>query len=202
MNKLICTAETKTKGNGDVLAAISTESVDRVGDIIKVKGMRLGNYIKSGAPVLFSHDYSTPPIGKAVDIRVEGRELIAVTRFHEKTQLSRDLALLARDGDMKSWSIGFSALEPPESRMEGGVFKGYIYHSAELLEYSLVPVPANPEAVSKIAFHAERGRISKQTAHILTGASRDFERHDEATIKGVAYFVRRVRERRQEDAMN
>src|SRR5262245_43570674 len=137
-------AEIKAHRNGDIEAYISTESVDRVGDIIKAKGWHLENYVKTGSPVLFGHDYNQPPIGKAIDITVQRKGLWAMTRFHEKTQLSRDLALLARDGDMKSWSVGFNPLEPPETRTEDGIFKGYIFHQTELLEYSLVPVPANP----------------------------------------------------------
>lgn len=164
-------AETKALKNGDIEAYVSTETVDRVGDIIKASGWSLDNYIKTGAPVLFSHDYSLPPIGKAIEIQKQRKGLFAVTRFHEKTQLSRDLALLARDGDMKSWSVGFSAMEPPESRTEEGVFKGYIFNKTELLEYSLVAVPANPEAVSKAIHLMHEGKISKQTAYIFAGPS-------------------------------
>lgn len=163
--------EMKALKNGDIEAYVSTEAIDRVGDIIKAKGWQIENYVKTGAPVLFSHDYSQPPIGKAIDIQVQRKGLWSVTRFHEKTQLSRDLAILARGGDMKSWSVGFKALEEPESRMDGGVFKGYIFNKQELLEYSLVAVPANPEAVSKAIHLAHQGKISKQTAYIFAGPS-------------------------------
>lgn len=164
-------AETKALKNGDIEAYVSTESIDRVGDIIKAKGWNLDNFRKTGAPVLFSHDYSLAPIGKAIEIEVQRKGLWAVTRFHEKTQLSRDLAMLARDGDMKSWSVGFNAIEAPEPRMVEGVFKGYIFNKAELLEYSLVPVPANPDAVSKAVHLAHKGLISPQLAAIFAGPS-------------------------------
>src|SRR5262245_45438397 len=127
-------AETKALRNGDVEAVVSTQSPDRVGDVIKANGWQLDNYRKSGAPVLLSHDYHLPPIGNAVRIEVDGTSLSAVTRFHEKTQLSRDLAILARDGSMRSWSVGFDPLEPPEARIVDGVHKGYIFNKQELLE--------------------------------------------------------------------
>lgn len=171
-------AETKALRNGDVESYVSTESIDRVGDIIKAKGWSLDNFRKTGAPVLFSHDYSQPPIGKAVEIQVQRKGLWAVTRFHEKTQLSRDLAMLSRDGDMRSWSVGFNAIEPPESRTEDGIFKGYIFHKAELLEYSLVPVPANPDAVSKAIHLAHKGLISRELAAIFAGPSPSAEPDD------------------------
>jgi HK97 family phage prohead protease len=164
--------EMKALKNGDIEAYVSTEAVDRVGDVIKAKGWTLDNFKRTGAPVLFSHDYSQPPIGKAVEMEVQRKGLWSVTRFHEKTQLSRDLAKLARDGDMKSWSVGFNPLEDPEMRKdEKGNFAGYIFNKAELLEYSLVAVPANPEAVSKAILMAKRGIISHQMAAIIAGPS-------------------------------
>jgi HK97 family phage prohead protease len=165
-------AEMKALKNGDVEAYISTEAVDRVGDVIRVKGWSLDNYKKAGAPVLFSHDYGLPPIGKAVEMEIQRKGLWSVTRFHEKTQMSRDLAMLARDGDMKGWSVGFNPLEPPEMRKDDkGNFLGYIFSKQELLEYSLVAVPANPDAVSKAIRLAQRGLISHQMATIIAGPS-------------------------------
>lgn len=165
-------AETKALKNGDIESYISTESVDRVGDIIRVKGWDLANYKKTGAPVLFSHDYGQPPIGKAVEMEIQRKGLWSVTRFHEKTQMSRDLAMLARDGDMKSWSVGFNPLEPPEMRKDAnGNFEGYIFNKQELLEYSLVAVPANPDAVSKAIRLAQRGLLSHKTLAIIAGPS-------------------------------
>jgi len=172
MNRSSFVGECKALRNGDVEAYVSTEAVDRVGDIIKSAGWEIDNYMRTGAPVLFSHDYGLPPIGKSVQMEVQRRGLWSVTRFHEKTQLSRDLATLARDGDMKSWSVGFNPIGDPELRTENGVMKGFIFHAAELLEYSLVAVPANPEAVSKVLHLAERGRIARTTAAILAGSYR------------------------------
>lgn len=165
-------AEMKALKNGDIEAYVSTEAVDRVGDVIKAKGWNIENFKRTGAPVLFGHDYSMPPIGKAVEMEIQRKGLWSVTRFHEKTQLSRDLAMLARDGDMRSWSVGFNPLEDPEMRKdEKGNFAGYIFNKAELLEYSLVAVPANPEAVSKAIKLAQRGIISHRMAVIIAGPS-------------------------------
>jgi HK97 family phage prohead protease len=164
--------DTKALKNGDIEAYVSTEAVDRVGDVIKAKGWMLDNFKRTGAPVLFSHDYSQPPIGKAVEMEIQRKGLWSVTRFHEKTQMSRDLAKLARDGDMKAWSVGFNPLEDPEMRKdEKGNFAGYTFNKSELLEYSLVAVGANPEAVSKAVKLANRGIISHQMAAIIAGPS-------------------------------
>jgi HK97 family phage prohead protease len=165
-------SETKALKNGDIESYVSTEAVDRVGDVIKAKGWQLDNYKKTGAPVLFSHDYSQPPIGKAIEIEVQRKGLWAITRFHEKTQQSRDLAMLAREGDMKSWSVGFNPIDKPEMRKDtDGNFAGYIFKTQELLEYSLVAVPANPEAISKAIRMAQRGLISHEMVSIIAGPS-------------------------------
>jgi len=162
--------EMKALKNGDVEAYVSTEAVDRVGDIIRAKGWQLDNYKKTGAPVLFGHDYNRPPIGNAVEMEIQRKGLWSVTRFHGKTQDSRDLAMLAREGIMRSWSVGFNPLDEPEMRKdEKGNFAGYTFNRSELLEYSLVSVPANPEAVSKALHMEKRGLISHRMATIIAG---------------------------------
>lgn len=170
-------AETKALRNGDVEAYISTESVDRMGDIIKAKGWELGAYRKTGSPVLFGHEYGVTPgggiahIGNAVEMEIQRKGLWSVTRFHEKTQLSREAAILAREKLMPGWSVGFSPLDKPEDRMVDGVWKGFIFNRQELLEYSLVSVPANPEAVSKAADMARRGLIGADMINRINAAA-------------------------------
>jgi HK97 family phage prohead protease len=184
VRKFYC-AEMKALKNGDVEAYVSTEGVDRVGDIIRAKGWDIANFKKTGAPVLWGHDYSQPPIGKAVEMEVQRKGLWSVTRFHEKTQMSRDLAMLARDGDMRAWSVGFNPMEAPEMRKDDkGNFLGYIFNKSELLEYSLVAVPANPEAVSKAVSLARRGLISHQLASIIAGPSPQAEGSDAELFGG------------------
>jgi len=172
------TPETKTLKNGDIEAYVSTEAVDRMGDIIRAKGWELENFKRTGAPVLIGHEYwvtaggHIPVIGNAVEIEIQRKGLWSVTRFHEKTQISREAALLAREKIMPNWSVGFQPLEAPESRTdENGNFKGFTFTKQELLEYSLVPIPANPEAVSKAMHMAGKGLISRSTAALLAGPS-------------------------------
>jgi hypothetical protein len=177
-------AETRALKNGDVESYISAESPDRLGDMIRAKGWEFGNYRKTGSPVLFGHENGITPgghiahIGNAVDIAVQGKRVWSVTRFHEKTQLSREAAILAREKIVPNWSVGFNPLEPPEHRMEDGVFKGYIFNRQELLEYSLVLIPAHPDAVSKDAsqealakalFYVDKGLIRREVAAVIAG---------------------------------
>lgn len=191
--------EQKTLRNGDVEAYVSTESIDRMGDVIKAKGWELDSYRKSGSPVLFAHDYGgfsggIPHIGNAVEMEVQRKGLWSVTRFHEKTQLSREAAVLAREKLMPSWSVGFRPLEKPaERKSEDGSFEGYIFTKQELLEYSLVPVPANVEARSKMKHMADKGIITRATLALFVGPSPQAE-EDQGQAEVIAEQFRKRQE--------
>jgi hypothetical protein len=126
-------AETQVKG-GKMIAIASSEAVDRVGDSLKLSDWDLVNFKKN--PVLQAgHDYNPQfTIGIAEDIRVEGGQLIFSPKFHEITQLARDIKKMYEEGFLKAWSVGFKP----------GSGKG---SKNELLEVSAVAVPANPEAL-------------------------------------------------------
>jgi HK97 family phage prohead protease len=190
-------AEMATARNGDVESYISTEAIDRMGDVIVAAGWQLDAYRKSGSPVLFGHEQGLtaagiPHIGNAVAMEIQRQGLWSVTRFHEKTQLSREAALLAREKLMPSWSVGFTPLDRPDVRKsDDGEMLGFIFKRQELLEYSLVPVPANPEAVSRAMHMHRKGLISAQTAAILAGPSPQAEPdsgQDEDVQKALDYI--------------
>lgn len=155
IRKAYVAEEIRANKDGDIEAYVSTESVDRMGDVIPAKSWDLDNFVKTGSPVLAFHEYGliggqVPVVGNATSIERTRKGLIAVTRFHKKTQLSRDLEVLYRDGHMKAFSVGFRTLAPPDViKDDEGRFSGYQFTKVELLEYSVVAVPANPEAVAK-----------------------------------------------------
>mgnify|MGYP007071607982 CR=1 FL=1 len=119
-----------------LVAIASDESLDRHGERIAIKGWELGAYVKN--PVLqWAHDYSLPPIGKAVNIRMDGQKLIFEPDFHGETELSKQVKTLFEKGYLKAFSVGFIPKE-----MDGNTIT-----KAELLEISAVPVPSNPNAL-------------------------------------------------------
>lgn len=125
-------------------ASISTDTVDRMGEVLAPEGIELGNYRKNPV-VLWAHDYSQPPIGKALWVRRDGQSIISKVQF-AKTAFAQEIFGLYRDGIMKAFSVGFV----PKDGKEGDGKKGprYTYTKWELLEYSAVPVPANPDAIA------------------------------------------------------
>lgn len=124
---------------------ISTGSVDRDSDTLNPEGWKLENYQKNPV-VLWAHDYQSLPVARAAAVWVENGKLMSRAQF-----TSRDLYPFGymvhqfyQQGFLKATSVGFNPLKWmfSEDRKWGVDFQ-----EQELLEYSCVPVPANPEAL-------------------------------------------------------
>ena len=129
-----------------ITAFISTESLDRQGDIMRASGAQLAAY-KKNPVVLWAHNYTTPPIGKNLWIKkVKDKPgLIAKTQFAD-TEFADEIFRLYQGKFLNAWSVGFLPLESKALENENGG-SGRDIAKWELLEYSAVPVPANPEAL-------------------------------------------------------
>lgn len=137
-DKLFTKAEVEVTEKG-MLAVASTAVEDRHGEIVSVEGWDLKNYKKN--PVLqWAHDHTVPAIGIAKNLKIEGTgkkaRLVFEPVFHEFTEQAKALKKMVEEKIINSFSVGFRPLE----------VDGNIYTQQELLEISLVNVPANPEA--------------------------------------------------------
>lgn len=130
---------------------ISTADQDRAGEIIELSAWDLSLY-KMNPVVLWAHDYAQLPIGAADTVEVKDGNLVATGTFapHEFAQTVRRLYDLKM---LRATSVG---LIP--RKMVGNKIT-----EAELLEFSFVPVPANPYALSlaKSALISEDALITK-----------------------------------------
>jgi HK97 family phage prohead protease len=133
---------------------ISTESVDRYGDIVRAAGLNDANFAKNPV-VLFGHDHRAFPVGKSLWRKVTERGgvkgVLAKTQFADTAQ-GHDVFKLWDGGYLNAASIGFIPLEytPIYEKDEEGHDRwtgGYEFTASDLLEYSIVPVPANQEAL-------------------------------------------------------
>lgn len=125
---------------------ISTDEVDRHGDVIVAEGWQLDSYQQN--PVfLWAHDYARPVIGRAVEVWKEPHRLLARMEF-APTEFAREVAVLYQGGYQRGVSVGFKPLRYEERRHEKtGAFLGIRFLEQELLEASAVPVPANRGAL-------------------------------------------------------
>ncbi len=133
---------------------ISTDSVDRDNDTIDPKGFQLDNFRKAPV-VLFAHDNRRPPIARAIDIGVKDGKLKASAEFMDNdvdtSGFSDMIFRMLKGGFLHSTSVGFIPIEfdfvDEEKAEEDGRPGGVDFKKQELLEFSIVPVPANPEAL-------------------------------------------------------
>jgi HK97 family phage prohead protease len=142
----------------------STAAVDRYGDIIEPAGWDLKNYKKN--PVfLWGHNYSMPPIGKAVSVKVTDDALVFQIQFAtaEEYAFADTIYRLYLGGFLKATSVGFQDLErePIIDKKNEGRQTGWHFLKQELYELSGVTVPANPDA---IMMAVQKGIITKEEA--------------------------------------
>ena len=130
---------------------LSTAAVDREFDSIDPQGIDFRHY-QTNPVVLFQHDHNLP-IGRCVSSGVEGDKLVGVVEFYEPSiphfgQLADGVWHLVKDGGLSAVSIGFLttswefAQEPDRYENAGTDIRG-----AELLEFSVVTIPCNREAL-------------------------------------------------------
>lgn len=128
---------------GDALEYVmSDETVDRYGDVIRADGWQLGNFRKN--PVaLFGHN-SSFVIGKWTKVRVDGGALKGRLELLPPGTSERldEIRAAVEAGVLRAVSVGFRPVnsEPLPSG-------GYEYTKSELMECSLVSIPANPNAL-------------------------------------------------------
>lgn len=145
---------------------LSDETKDRYGDIIKSDGWQLANF-KKNPIAMFNHDRDFP-IGVWKSIKVEGKRLVATLKLAAEGTSQRidEIRSLVEQGIIRATSVGFRALaRSPILDDEGNPTGGIIFNSSELLEASLVSVPANPSALQL----ARNLNISRDTMALVFG---------------------------------
>jgi HK97 family phage prohead protease len=173
---------------GDIRAlrfTISTASIDREQDRIALAGWDLANFRRNPV-VLWGHDAERLPIGRAFDLRIEDAALKASVEFipadiPEGGQFAEAVFRLARQGFIAATSVGFRPIKwdytSDKSRGADDWFPGIDFEEQELVELSVVTVPANPEALIEAPGPGEGTAIAADTPPVtgeeLTSLSAD-----------------------------
>ena len=134
---------------GIISAVVSTEDVDRDGDIVRQNGWDLTHF--STHPILLSsHNYRglTNQIGEWTQMKVEGTELIGEAKYYigegnEEADWGFKLASKGR----AAFSVGFVPDMSKAKQIEANGNISYEFQGQELLEVSQVTVPSNPQAL-------------------------------------------------------
>lgn len=122
---------------------MATDDVDRMGDVIEVDGVELAGFERN--PIaLWNHD-SSAPIGTWADVRAAGGRLLGRLKLAAEgtSPLVDRLRQLVEQRILRAVSVGFIPLEAAAIKETGG----FRFTASELLECSLVAVPANANAL-------------------------------------------------------
>lgn len=135
-------------GSPSVFVA-STSEVARDGDIIEGP-WKLDGY-RANPVILWAHDQSQAPIGRGMVTEEDGQLRVSVTWDEEDPEAAR-IAGKVRRGMLSAVSVSWRpesmtplrSLPRDDSRYRES---GYLHRGPELLEISVVPVPADPRAI-------------------------------------------------------
>ena len=142
---------------------LSTDEVDRHGDVISAEGWRLESYLRNPV-LLWAHDYRRPAIGRAVDVWSESRRLMARMEF-APTDFAQEIAALYRSGFQWGVSVGFKPIrfEEPERTRNRARFWGC--GSSNRSCWKSAPCQCQPTGTP---FGARKRRASPRTLRIQT----------------------------------
>ena len=162
--KVLEDCEVKKLGDRQYEFTASTETQDRDGEVIDAAGWDLKNF-KKNPVIMYAHDYSSLPIGKAAKVWVHGGKLKNNVEFPpEGTYEFADIVeRLVSEGFLKTESVGFIPRKWEDGDGEKAPRRKYTQQ--ELLEISIVPVPSNPDALREAL---EKGVISEEELEIVS----------------------------------
>ena len=132
---------TTPQRGADASIVISTAEPDRDGDVLVPEGAELDAYQRNPV-VLYGHDHHGLPVGRAMALQVTpGSDIRASFVWLKDDPFADRVRNAFEQGILNAASIGF---RPMTGEPNG---RGTRYTRWELLEFSLVPVPANSHAV-------------------------------------------------------
>jgi len=139
--------ETKAdKKDRTLTVTISTKTPDRSRDVVMPYGMKTDNYMRNPV-VAFGHDYRGLAIARTKSLAVADDRIVAEVEFPEEGiyPFADQVYRLYQKGFMNAWSIGFIPMKALDLETGGRQFDEW-----ELLEFSAVLVPDNPEALTML----------------------------------------------------
>ena len=147
--------EIREDGSGGRIR-ITTSSTDRDGDVVDSAGAVVENYMKSPT-VQWAHNYRDPwaVIGKTTALELGPNYIDAEFELRpsaNEADPQNVIRLLWNGGWVNAASIGFRPIEFEELPLEEGDdewSRGYRFTKYEIVEWSLVPIGANQDALRR-----------------------------------------------------
>ncbi len=188
-------------GERQIRVVASDATVDRMGDILVPWGVDLSNYRRN--PIVLAQHDASQPIARCSSIGVEGDAVIALIDFPAAgiSARSDEYLRLMKAGILGAVSVGFLPLK--QEPIGNG---GWKFTQWELLELSVVSVPANPSALvsersmsgsSLRTAHMERARVLKARLSAPAAPAAPEIREDVAMLSARADAIRLHRDLQQ-----
>ena len=182
IKNLQCEILRERANDGPVVSFIaSTANPDRYGDVINQRGWDLGKYRKNPV-ILLNHNANSLPIGRG-EVDVVDGQLIVDVEFDMDDPQAKEIARKTKAGFLNAVSVGFNPIDAtPRNMLEKSHpahgQSGQYFDRAELLEISIVTIPANGEAVAAKGYNMQdRSFKISNLKHIL-----DVEMKDDVVI--------------------
>lgn len=152
MSKLFSVSKLSTDKieNRTVRFTLSTEDADRANDVVKLDGWKFENFLKNPV-VFFNHKTWELPIARMTQIGRVGKAIVGDVEFAtgEVYALAETVFQLVKGGFINAGSVGFRPLKRAWNEERRGV--DFLEH--ELLEFSVVGIPCNANALRRVKSH-------------------------------------------------
>lgn len=155
---------------------ITTNNLDRYNDVVDPKGAVLDYYLQNPVVLANHNSWSEWAIGKSLDLKPVDVGIDSQVQFHAETELSREAEVLVEKGYLNTASIGFIPLKITERQATEDeiLYPSWTYSVMEfakweMLEWSVVNIPANPHALVQNDFY--QGIRNAMDDNILTADS-------------------------------
>ena len=149
---MVVTEARQTEDGSAHRMVIAANELSRNGDELNLRGINFTNYRKNPV-VLWAHDsYQGIPIAKTLKIGHDDQGRIeADFEFNAADEFAARVENAWNGGFIRGASIRYLPTKVVEVRNEEGKVERLRVEESELLEWSLVPVPADPDSVRAAA---------------------------------------------------
>ena len=149
---MVVTEARQTEDGSAHRMVIAANELSRNGDELNLRGISFKNYRKNPV-VLWAHDsYRGIPIAKTLKIgHDEQGRIVADFEFNSDDEFAARVENAWNGGFIRAASIRYMPTKVVEVMNEAGEVERFRVDKSELLEWSLVPVPADPDSVRAAA---------------------------------------------------
>lgn len=164
---------------------LTTSREDRDGDVLHSNGMELDPKML----LLWQHVH-TMPIGKMLHVAEQNdKEVRCVSAVVDMNETTHDAAVMIDNG-MGRFSHGFRSIEHEKRKdKNGGELGGFEIFKAEIMESSLVSVPANVDAdTEEVLLSLVEG--GKLTSPMMKAVGKSIREHRPVTVGGTTIKFR------------